>query len=66
MLRWRKIGSAFPPSRIKAEPLLRPPSPGEDKDGRCATQEDLSKTLFGGYVYLIFPHLVRGSLHVKP
>jgi hypothetical protein len=59
MLRRRKIGPAFPTGRVKAGPLLRLPPPGEDKGGKCATQEDLSKTLFGGYVYLIFSQSVR-------
>ena len=62
MLRWRKTGPAFPPGRLKAGPLLRLPSSGEEKEDRCAIQEDLSKTLFGGYVYLFFPHPVRHGL----
>jgi hypothetical protein len=59
MLGKRKIGPALPPGRVKAGPFLRLPSPGEDKEGRRATEENLSKTLSGGYVYMIFPRLVR-------
>lgn len=50
-----------PPGRPGAGPLLRLPSPGEDKAGRCATQEIFSKSLFGGCVQRIFPHSVRAA-----
>jgi hypothetical protein len=55
---FRQVGS-------RLDRPFRLPSPGEDKEGRRAIQEDLSKTLVGGYVHLFFPRWVRQGLRAR-